>query len=388
MFMRLRQAAVPLGILVLVAAACGGKGAADQGSANCAGVARPRIDCESEIKYDGINTSGGANVLNLGSASAKYEDVAIRRIDEHVEKYIATQSRLCRDYNACVIDAAAYHDEEKTLRDQVMEIVPTAAKVAASTSESERTRLLSQLYVSAVPSADRPESIEFKMSVDGELPADLASIKPGSFILKPNEPLPTDARVSFTFEVSSDAYLYIFQNSPKSGITVLFPDDRLGTRNPLPAGSTKRIPDGAQRFRVNDKDVGTEKVYVVVSHTPVGSMQAALAKVSAGQITDVGQVPTLSTLAAVAPGQSSCKTRALELEGPPAGCSKSRGLVLDDPEAPTARASMTVRTDPGDNMIVKVFPFEHVTKDKYRAAYDSFNAQTPEGKKTRGIIIQ
>src|SRR5690349_17889838 len=93
-------------------AACGGKGANDAGTVACSnGETRPRIDCASEVKYDGVTTSGGASVLNLGAANVQSEDVAIRRINENVEKYIAGQARLCREYNACVVDAKAYGDE-------------------------------------------------------------------------------------------------------------------------------------------------------------------------------------------------------------------------------------------------------------------------------------
>ena len=42
--------------------------------------------------------------------------------------------------------------------------------------------------------------------------------------------------VSFEVSVSADAHVYIFQSSPKSGLTVLFPDARIGTQNLIYAG--------------------------------------------------------------------------------------------------------------------------------------------------------
>jgi Domain of unknown function (DUF4384) len=376
----------------LLAAACaGGRGASDPGTVVCSvGGTRPRIDCASEVKYEGVATSGGANVLNLGGASAKYEEVALRRINEHVERYVASQSRLCREYNACVIDAPAYHAEAKALRERLVGVGPAAAKIAGS-SEGERKRLLSQLYVATVPPDARPEEFEVTLSVEAELPPDLAPARAagrGPFLVRPNEPLPTDATLAFTFETSSEAYLYVFQSSAKTGVTLLFPDDRLGTRNPLPARAPKRVPDGAQRFRVNEKDVGAERVYVVASRRPLDDLQAAVARVRAGRVSEIAGDPALGKFASLDAGRSDCRARALELaSAEPAECSRSRGLVLDDPEG-AARASMTVRTDPGDDVIVKFFPFDHVTKERYRDARERFAAPTPEGRKARGVLLE
>jgi len=390
---RTRRLTFCLATLFAGLVACPGN-ATDPGTATCKGQPRQRIDCASEIKYDGINAAGGLSVLSVGGVNAKREDVAIRRINEHVEKFVAAQARVCKEYNACVCDEEYYRTEAKSLRDRLTGVQADAAKLGSAESEGDRKRVLSQLYQKAVPAEARPEDIEFKMSVTAELPPELASIKSGSFVVRPNEPLPTGARVTFTFEVSKGSNLYIFQSSPASGLTVLFPDARIGTTNPLPGNSPRRIPDGAQSFKLNDKDLGTEWLYLAVSTKTIDVMQAALQKVSAGQVTKLTQDSTLSAFSTISPGKSEarCQTRALELDtgsAPGSGsCAKTRGLVLDDPENANARASMTVRTDPGDDAIVKAFPFEHVTVQAYPKAHEKFAAPTADGRKTRGIIME
>jgi hypothetical protein len=57
----------------------------------------------------------------------------------------------------------------------------------------------------------------------------------------------------------------------------------------------------------------------------------------------------------------------------------------------TGRAVMEVRTDPGDNVIVKVFPFKHVTEADYSSSLKAAPASAPAapgGMKTRGIVIE
>jgi hypothetical protein len=118
--------------------------------------------------------------------------------------------------------------------------------------------------------------------------------------------------------------------------------------------------------------------------------------VTSGEVSQVGQDSLLASLATVRPAaDGACqgaKTRGLELEGgaaaPPSTCTRTRGLVLDaaDGSAGTDRPSIRARTAPGDNTIIKVFPFKHVTEDDYRSATQQF--QSPDGARQRGIIIE
>src|SRR5262245_22639434 len=89
-----------LGVLV---ASCGGSqpGAKAGEDVSCPAGVRKARDCTSEVQYSGTKSEGGLSVASLGSGSAKHEVVALRRVDEETERFIAAQNQLCRDYNSC-----------------------------------------------------------------------------------------------------------------------------------------------------------------------------------------------------------------------------------------------------------------------------------------------
>jgi hypothetical protein len=113
----------------------------------------------------------------------------------------------------------------------------------------------------------------------------------------------------------------------------------------------------------------------------------------------VAQNDLLRSLATVTPGTppAGCGTRALELDGATSAtsgaetCRRSRGLVLDGPAdsaAPRGR-DMEVRTDAGDDLIVKVFPFRHtarvpVQNDMVERADDEAGSAPPTGLPAEG----
>ncbi len=333
---------------------------------DCGGVARPVLDCASEVAYDGLRVEGQTSVLNLGRVQGATERVAIHRINAEVERYVAAQTRLCREYNACVVSAEEYSARAEELSRRLLPVGDAVAAMNAATGYRERQAPLLALYDDVVPAAARPEEITLRLTVEAELPA---SVGGGRARVLPGEELPTNARVVFTLEVSRPAYVYVFQRSPSGEPAVLFPDARIGLDNPLPAGVVQRIPPGAERFRVNERDLGEERVYLVASVEPLSTLDGALARVAAGAVKDVAASPELSALAALPPrdpGDCAPPAAARGLELAPGSRSCSRGLELAP--AAAAAASLAARTDPGDSVIVKAFPFQHVTEAAYRGA--------------------
>jgi hypothetical protein len=49
---------------------------------------------------------------------------------------------------------------------------------------------------------------------------------------------------------------------------------------------------------------------------------------------------------------------------------------------------MEVVTDPGDSVIVKVFPFKHVTEADYPAAIKAQQAAAKQGVRSRGLVME
>jgi hypothetical protein len=126
----------------------------------------------------------------------------------------------------------------------------------------------------------------------------------------------------------------------------------------------------------------------------VPKLEDALKRVRDNQVKNLADDELLKTFTSVVPGAApeDCRTRALTLtpQAAPA-CVRSRGLVLNaspEPARDDAKASVVVRNDPGDDTIVKVFPFEHVTAEDYQRARAAYEAPTPDGVKKRGILME
>lgn len=349
------RAAPTLFLLGALFSAPGCSGAPTPGqSITCGAETRVVLDCSSEIQYQGVKAGGKVEILKIGQASARYEEEAIREVNAELERYITLQTRLCRDLNACVLSTSEYKVQAEKIRDTFK----TAAALAASAGTSDaasRKESLDKLYARVVPDSARPEQLTIEVRVDAEIPASAGG---GTVLLRPGAPLPTNARVAFSFLPSKVAHLYVYQVSPSEEVTVLFPRAEMpGLSNPIPAGKATRIPPGEQRFRLNEKDVGAERVFFLASVAPVDAIDKVL-RTAAQKAIHVADDPALTGVGKGRADPSKACARGLELES----CPGQRGLELEPPSDVSARA----RTELGDGLIVQVLPFEHVTEQVYR----------------------
>ncbi|MBW2527356.1 MAG: DUF4384 domain-containing protein [Deltaproteobacteria bacterium] len=377
-------------LLALVGAALSGCGGPANDVIDCpGGEQRVRIDCSNEVAYQGAKGEGSISVMDIAGASGSFEDKAIRRVSEHIQQFASMHTRLCREYNSCVVDQTEYRAKADDIQKRLMLVPALSEAVKSSKTEAERTKALDQLYQALVPDEDRVEEVTFRFGFAARFPESLGG---GDFVLAPGGTVTTDTKVWITVEVSKDAYLYMFQTTPEGEVSVLFPHPGIQTlANPLRGRMPVRIPPNAkQYFRVNEKDVGTEKVYFVVSKEPVDDLAASLSKVQTGDVTSVSQDSLLQSVAAVpvGDGPSRCKTRSLELVTEE-GCVRSRGLELAGDPSPAGAGSapppsMELRTAPGDSRIVKVFHFEHLTQEQFQARGGTGSNKV----RSRGIIIE
>jgi hypothetical protein len=371
--MRFVSRLAPVVVLLSAAlAACGGSTPASPASAACAPAPAPA----------------------LAEGSTPQEKRALGRIRAQLDKLGEEQAALCQAEAAGGSEAAKVPAKKAALEEKRASLLALAKDLDGAGTPGSRKRALDKLYRTAVPVDQRVEEISFRFGARAELPGESQEID-----VAPGASLPTNTRVRFRVEVSQRAHVYIFQRSPSDEITVLFPEARIGTKNPLEPGAPQDIPGGSQRFRLNEKDVGMENVFLVVSRAPLPSLDAALARVKDGSVTKVAQNDLLRSLATVTPGTppAGCGTRALELDGATSAtsgaetCRRSRGLVLDGPAdsaAPRGR-DMEVRTDAGDDLIVKVFPFRHtarvpVQNDMVERADDEAGSAPPTGLPAEG----
>jgi hypothetical protein len=166
--------------------------------------------------------------------------------------------------------------------------------------------------------------------------------------------LPSGSHVAFDVQLSRPAYVYLFQKSASGAVHVLFPDARVPVSNPIAASTPLQIPTGGTSFKLDDKDLGTERVYIVASLKPVTALAAAADHASQG-------APVGAAIQQVTTIDGSCKSRGLSLDegaaAPAAGCARPRGLSLDT--TGDSKASMVATTEAADDTIATVFQFRH-----------------------------
>jgi hypothetical protein len=248
-----------------------------------------------------------------------------------------------------VIDRTTYSTRSENLRRRMAKVPELYDEVKSAKDDDARRKSLAKAYSELVPDESRRE-LAFDFSVEAQKPGESSARAIGA-----TERLATGTKVAFVVRPSKSAYVYLFQRGPDGKVNVLFPDARIATKNPLPAGATLRIPPGEQSFKLNDKDIGTENVYIVASLDPLSSLSGAAEKLGSegaptGPLLQVTQTTTRET--------SGCP-RALELEETPK-CVRSRGLELDGPSREgAAPASFRGRTEAADSVIVQRFSFEH-----------------------------
>lgn len=313
----------------------------------CDGEDRPQLDCTTEFNYDGRKIEGGFSAIGLGGANAKTEQQALRSIDKETEQYAAQARRLCDEYNKCVIDKATYSTRSENMRRRMSKAPELLDEVKAAKDDASRRKALAKAYTALVPDDARRE-LALDFAVMAQRPSDASPRA-----ISKSESLPTGTKLAFMLQPSRSAYVYLFQKGPDGKINVLFPDTRIATTNPLAAGATLRIPSGAsQTFKLNDKDIGNETVYIVASLEPLAQLGNTAGPPSAAMT----QVSRASD-----PDAAPNCTRALELdESPP--CVRPRGVELDEgtPAAPSAPpASFRARTEAADSVIVQSFTFAH-----------------------------
>jgi hypothetical protein len=339
------------------------------------------LDCASPVSYDGKKVAGDFAIGQIFGGGGSYEETSLRDPGEKVENYYAGLNRLCKEFNAGVLDKLEYRKRADALTQGLFADFAPDGTQKAKFAEVYEGLLGSDVH-------GTPLQLEFNMlaEVPGESP----------FVVRPNQPVPTGAKVYFTVQVNQPAQLYVFQKTERNGVTALFPHPQMQLANPLRPGQAYRIPPGAtQQFAVNVEDVGTENVYLLASLHELPDVSAALARMANEQgDPSLSQFQALEPLAQLAPGasQRSC-TRALVLENTAAPCSRTRGLVLvgaaDNVEvAARPTASLVVRADPGDATIVKVFPWRHVMVEDLATARAQYEAPDESGRRTRGVLVE
>lgn len=347
------KASIPIATLgavlfVQALAACGTPKAA---TGACAGEERAQLDCTSEFNYDATNMQGGFSALGIGSLDAKTEVKALHEIDTETQQYIVQSRRLCDEYNKCVVDRETYSLRAENLRRRMAKLPELYEGLKHAADPQAQRKALSQAYHDIVPDESRTE-LKLNFSILARLPGQSEATP----VLEGGK-LPSGSRVSFSVQLSRAAHVYLFQKSPSGSLNVLFPDPRITVQNPVPAGQDLRIPQGGASFKLDEKDIGTERVFIVASLEPISSLAQAVSGLQSGA---APAAPVVAVTQLSKPADCA-KTRALSFEddAPPAGCARERGLSFDEDAPPSQRSSVTARSEAGDSVIARAFSFEH-----------------------------
>jgi hypothetical protein len=308
------------------------------------------LDCSTEFKYDDRILKGGFSVYNIG-AQLETETKALREVDQETQKYVAQSRRLCDEYNKCILDRETYATRAENLRRRMDKVPEMLDGLQQASTATARAKAVAVAYQALVPDEQRVE-LGLDFSVMAARPSE-----PAPVAIRPGTALATGTRVTFTVRTTRPAHVYLFQRSPDGSVNVLFPDARMNLANPLAADQPVQIPpQGA--FRLNDKDIGEEKVFLAASLQPLASLQQAAGALIAGQT----KIAVLESLSSLAPGgaSGSCRTRALEFDpGTSPACVRTRALELDASDGSGGQPSLRLRTEAADSTIVGVFSFQH-----------------------------
>ena len=218
------------------------------------------------------------------------------------------------------------------MRRRIARVPELAEQFQRATTDQARRQALAEAYDTAVPAEARTD-ISLDFAVHAKKPGD-----DRAHAIASGTSLPTNTRLHFTLRASRTAHLYVFQRGPDGKVQMLFPHSGINLANPIAASTVLRIPQGEQTYRLNERDLGTEQVFLVASVEPLA---------------DPGGAGTQVT--GIAHGSSGCRTRALELDAPAAaapGCVRSRGIELHQA---AEDSSLRVRMEARDSKIADVF---------------------------------
>ena len=338
----------------------------------------PIVDCDAEIAYQGIKTDGEAKVFNFG-AKGSFQDTELRRCNDRLQAYIAATTRICRQYNACVLTAEQYRADA---REQNLLLSGAVAKLVESAPPEKRKEALEAADVAMSRVGQAPSApLSFRLTVEAQLPGQ------PKIVALPNYPLPTGTEATFKFEVSRTAFVYLFQVTQSGKVNVLFPDRRIPIPNPLPASAVITLPDPAHTYLLDDKDLGRERVFIVASLQPLQELEETLKKVAAGTVDDITQDSGLTQLAAMDAKSGCPRSRGFGLAAKtaePETCVSSRGFKL----APSQGTSFEARAASGDDVVAKAFPFLHISAVDLPQRLEEYKAAHPDGPRSRGIAVE
>lgn len=291
-------------------------------------------DCETDIRYDARKVEGRVNVGKFG-VDAATSVAAVREVDSAVERYMSRWRTLCMDYKNGAMTPDEYRGEARSLRERMERLESQLIALEHAPDAESYQKALKAMYVAMVPQ---------EQAVDLTLEFGVLAQKPGEqkfTAVARDAAIATGTNVYFTVRTNAQAHVYLYQETPKGEINVMFPHPRMPMANPLPAGQDLRIPPSPGYFTLEAEGVGLEQVHLVASAEPLTRLETSLGKAQ----------PSAAELA--------CGARDLTYN-PGTSCDEPQARTFGLAEPGNAPGvSMTATNTAGSRSIHQIFTFQH-----------------------------
>jgi hypothetical protein len=294
------------------------------------GTLRPQIDCSQDVGLKGKVVDANASLGKIGlGLGARYEEGAVGQVTDSTYQLALQLESLCKDYNACVMDPAGYQAASADIRRQLSDHVQLVGRLDGAAEAGD-----------AVWANARPDLASQRISVDYRIEA----VKAGTsqaMIHETGDQLVAGDGFRIVLRPSIGAHVYVLLLSSQGEASVLYPDARMGMRNPAAGGTEVAIPpDG---LFVLDATPGTENVQLLVSKTPLTDLEARLDAMESGGAPAKGVLENVGSLLCPPGGK-----RGVTYTKTAAMCDGKthRGVVYKKSKAPRVVAT------PGDDVVV------------------------------------
>lgn len=245
--------------------------------------------------------------------------LAARQIASWSGRLLLASAELCQERKAGIRHEASLRPELSELSGRMSRVLTLLREANAKGRGEERALAFHAAWRHATPRTERKE-LELSVATLAKQPGE------GDYhVLRDGEELRTGATVKLVARLSSPAHVYLYQLKSEGAVETLFPDARIGLRNPIGPGEPVTIPPGDSSFRVTAEHLGRESMLVVASLRPLPSLEAAIPPACAGTRDEQHVV---------------------------------RGLAM--PAAPPSAAlALHVMSDAADDTVVGILHFEH-----------------------------
>lgn len=335
------------------------------------GTKRIAVNCASMAGLRSRVMEANAGIPGIGfGLGGSYEEKAISQVTEATANKAIDLDNMCRQYNACAIDAETWLASERQLREHVRLVEQLKANPQASAGDAVWTNARPDLAT---------KRLEAYIQVQARTPG-------GAFrVHGDGEPLRSGDKVRFALRTSTPSYVYIMLLSSQGIPTQMFPMDGIQVTNPIPANTPVLIPNPAAGEFELDNVTGKEHIQIVISDKPLADIEQRLAALGDKPTKTQGQ-ELLQSLGDLMCPDGAQKTRGMSLKPSSVSCGgvATRGLILKAANAAApvvynaASSALTdvLRAVPNDTVVVWQHAIDH------RAA-----AQQPAPAKTRGFVV-